>query len=138
MKKELSKKNPYWISKHRQLELEHFCRQYDEFKEILKYLISPKHVDAIIAERKKRYPNEASIVHELTMRRIKYQNYISSIEDSIEETTSDMMLRSLLFDSVITGKTYNYYSTKEWIPIPRQRFYKARRKFFYILSEKRS
>ena len=32
---ELSKKNPYYISKHRYYELKHFCRQYDEWKRAL-------------------------------------------------------------------------------------------------------
>ena len=32
MKTSLSKKNLYWVSKHRFLELYHFCLQYNEFK----------------------------------------------------------------------------------------------------------
>lgn len=31
----LSKKNPYYISKHRRLELVHFCLQYPEWCEYL-------------------------------------------------------------------------------------------------------
>lgn len=35
MKTSISKKNPYWVSKHRFLELYHFCLQYGEFKKEL-------------------------------------------------------------------------------------------------------
>ena len=31
MKSTVSKKNKYWISRHRYLELVHFCAQYDEW-----------------------------------------------------------------------------------------------------------
>ena len=31
---ELSKSNPYYISKHRYYELKHFCLQYYEWKEL--------------------------------------------------------------------------------------------------------
>ena len=29
----VSKKNPYYISKHRMLELKHFCMQYEEWRQ---------------------------------------------------------------------------------------------------------
>ena len=29
---EISKKNPYWIPKHRYFELKHFCLQYPDWK----------------------------------------------------------------------------------------------------------
>lgn len=32
MKSELSKRNPYWIEKHRYYELRHFCLQYPIWK----------------------------------------------------------------------------------------------------------
>lgn len=35
---EISKRNKYWISKHRYYELRHFCLQYPEWKEELKDL----------------------------------------------------------------------------------------------------
>ena len=35
---EVSRKNRYWISKHRHYELKHFCLQYSEWKKTYTYL----------------------------------------------------------------------------------------------------
>ena len=32
VRSEISKKNPYWIPKHRYFELKHFCLQYPDWK----------------------------------------------------------------------------------------------------------
>ena len=44
IRSELSKKNEYWIEKHRYYELKHFCMQYPIWKKLIDYIDSMGHV----------------------------------------------------------------------------------------------
>ena len=40
IRSEISKKNEYWIEKHRYYELKHFCMQYPIWKKLIDYIDS--------------------------------------------------------------------------------------------------
>lgn len=51
LRAELSRKNRYWISKHRYYELKHFCLQYPEWKKFhLEYAKQIKLIERIAVE----------------------------------------------------------------------------------------
>ena len=127
---ELSKRNKYWISKHRYYELKHFCLQYKEWKDTYKELsdscISPSLQDKLGAiEWSDRTSN---VVFE--------RDYYRSKMDLIERTAylADKDIGWYILKAVTEGKSYTYLSTVLDIPCSRGMYYDRYRKFFWLLS----
>ncbi len=121
----LSSKNPYRISRHRFLELRHFCLQYKDFKK--RYLVVEKTIALRSSEDEFSDPtgDTASYLAELS-------NAMKLIETASKE--ADPYLAPFIFRSVTEGISFDEMAAKELIYCGRNMFYDRYRKFFYILD----
>lgn len=123
----ISKKNRYYISRHRFYELKHFCLQYPEWqKERLSYL-RPESRSVITTSKLLSDPTpEQAIALESVTAKIKL------VDDAIALT--DPELSSWLAKAVCYGVTFSALIGLYGIPCSRDTFYDRYRKFYYILS----
>ncbi len=128
IRSEISKKNQYYISKHRYYELKHFCLQYPEFKR--KYIdLCEKIPSGIICIKfEKSMPGD-----EILEKRHEYLEKMDMIEKCAKAT--DPVLGDYIFKAVTKGLTYSYFRMHDGIPCGRDMFYQMYRKFFYILDK---
>ena len=119
----LSKSNPYYISKHRRLELTHFCLQYPEWEEYL------KEVNFKGSEDEWSDPTS-----EEAIKRIIYKGKINLVQECCHAAGDDIYI--FLLRSVTLGYPYVQLRTKYQIPCGKDYFYDKLHKFFYILSRK--
>lgn len=128
----VSNKNPYYISKHRYYELKHFCLQYTEFQkkynELCKDIYSGT-IKVTVDDSKKYYGNEQIWIR---------QRYLDSIE-LIENTAydSDDILGEYVFLSVTQDRSYNWLRMNLNIPCGKDMFYKAVRRFYWLLDSRK-
>lgn len=131
---ELSKKNKYWIPRHRYYELKHFCLQYPEWKEQYAYLSSvttPKLTDRVL----NFIGGHSDPTEKCAERKIFYQYRIAMLEQVAVLTDKDLAKYILL--AVTYGHSYTYLKTKLDIPCSKDTYYDRYRKFFWILSDLR-
>lgn len=132
MKNEISKKNPYWIPKHRYLELKNWCMQYQTWVEEYKNwrFISSRAIQAKNIAKPIADPTAGIAFHMANI-----ENRIKLIEDTCREVAPTFYID--LFTSVTTGLSYDKLVVNNPTLPSRSEWYKAHRKFFYILSQKR-
>lgn len=130
---ETSKKNKYWISKHRYYELKHFCLQYYEYKSAYNDLSS----GYIPAGIRLNEPGKAYTDPTATMA-ILMEEYLANIK-LIEESAyeADEQLATYILKAVTQEFSFNYLKYYEEMPCSRDMFYDRYRKFFWILSKKK-
>ena len=130
----ISKKNPYWISKHRFYELKHYCLQYDEWRRTKKDLESVLIAHAnrvklrIDSEWSDPTGNLAVRIHELDAK-------MQQIEDII--MVVDTFLAKYMFVAVTKGMSYTYLKMQMNIPCSKEYYYKRYRQFWWTLSNER-
>lgn len=129
LRPELSKKNKYHISKHRYLELRHFCLQYPEWKEEYRHLLWSTGSIIIPATC-----NCTDLVSENAIQKAVLAEKIDVVEQTCYEVADD--LYSYLLKGVTEDVTYSYLRTVMGIPCCRVSYYEMYHKFFYILSQK--
>ena len=142
--KELSKKNPYYISKERRLELEHFCKQYEEWVRGLRdmnFVSGP----STELEVKPTDPNDCT--YERAVRAIKYSSKIHLVEEVLAGVVDDYTRShpSVYLDYeaiykemlmlIVVGGSYERSNLQGYIS--EYCYRELRQKFFYILSERR-
>ncbi len=128
-KTELSKKNQHYISKHRYLELKHFCLQYPEWIEEL------KEIDGIVGHGDNEIKGDRQAsdpTADAAIRRLMLQKNIDLIKRAVQETDSSLFY--WLFLAVTEERSYTYLREVKGIPCCREVFYKKYREFFYVLS----
>lgn len=123
----------YNISKHRFYELYHFCLQYREWKDMLKYKIdtvkSPSVTDMPIAKG-----GTSDKTSNLAIDRADISKKIDLVERTAFDT--DEYMAPYIIKAVTNeGITYDYLSTRMNIPCSKNTWYKIRRKFYYNLNE---
>lgn len=128
---EISKKKPYWISRHRYYELKHYCMQYHEWQYL--YLTC----DGVMAAglglpsgNPYKDPVGKSVVI-----RDRYLRDMKLVEDAAEMT--DHVIGRYIFLAVTEGRSYENLRTTLEIPCCKDVYYELYRKFFYILSQKK-
>lgn len=124
IRKQLSKKSPYYISKHRRLELEHFCLQYPEWKA---YLSSIKNHG-----RQDEWSDPTS---EEAIKRYEMTKCIELVERCCH-LVGDNIYDDLL-QSVAYGESWVQISTGRYMTITRNDFYDIYHKFWYVLSQEK-
>ena len=132
MEATLSPRNEFYISRHRTMELEHFCRQYKEWQQKLNdisFFTGPP--DVVIYDT-----NTGDPVGTLVELRERYFHNIERVITSASE--SDSVLAPYILKAVTEGMSYDQLRASNDVPCNQKEFYKLRRKFFYILSLKRS
>lgn len=128
-KTELSKKNQFYISKHRYLELKHFCLQYPEWVEELREIdgMVGRGEGEIKGDRQASDPTAYA-----AMRRMILQKNIDLVRRAVQETDSSLFY--WLFLAVTEERSYTYLREVKGIPCCREVFYKKYREFFYVMS----
>ena len=124
-----SKKNPYYISKHRYLELKHFCLQYPEWKQRYRELEdSLSRAGSLI----KPSDNQSDYVSDIAAEMAELKRKIELVESVAVNT--DKELSSYILEAVTKACTYEYFQTRYNIPCCRDTFYIRYRKYFWMLN----
>ena len=109
---ELSKRNPFWLDRHRYYELKHFCLQYPLWK---KELSNP--------------------TFEKAEARLYFSNRIAMVEQAAFD--ADPVLMEYILRAVVGGYGYESLRTKYDIPCSKDTYYDLYRRFFWLLSHSR-
>lgn len=132
IKSELSKKNKYWIPKHRYYELKHFCLQYPEWRNLYFSLGDGSSVDLA----KPRGSNESiewrDPVYDAVVSRRYYKKCMYAVEQASKMPEDE--LSKFLMTAVTEGLSYTSMRMVHSIPCGREMFYKRYRRFFWILD----
>jgi hypothetical protein len=132
IKTEISKKNPYWISKHRYLQLVHYCLQYSEWKDQLNSFTA---ISAVNMDGMPRGTGTGRSLENTALMMAALSAKIERVESAARE--ADPVLAPYLIRAVTrTGVGYDYLRQVMRIPCGRRQYYNLRRKFFWILSGK--
>lgn len=123
----------YDISKHRFLELYHFCMQYSEWKDELKY--KKDTVRSIEVTDMPTSHGNGDATANLAVRRAELQRKCELIEQTAIEADPD------IYQYIIKGvtteyATYKYLKENAGIPCGKDMYYNRRRKFYWLLSNK--
>lgn len=132
LKNELSNKSKWKISKHRYLELVHYCLQYSEWRKELGKIDILRASSMSQSRADKEWIDQTS---EIVIRRAELINRIEQIERITREADPD--LASYIFISVTKGTTYPQLSAFMYVPCSRDTFYDRRRKFYWLLNKVR-
>ena len=131
---EVSRKNEYWIDKHRHYELKHFCLQYPMWKKEYITLGVPS-VSSMMAEKISSDGTPGDPTMRYAMRRVYFAERIDLIEKIAKET--DKYLYEYILRAVTEGLSYTYLKAKLKIPCGRDMYYDRYRRFFWLLSNAR-
>lgn len=133
---ELSKKNKYWIERHRYYELKHFCMQYPIWKKMLTRLIMESVVKTTenqeICVRK---GDIADPTAKAAMKRQYYSERIAMLDKVAKETDED--LGKYVLKGITEGISYDILKVREGIPCCKEVYYDLYRRFLWLLDKER-
>lgn len=131
---EVSKKNKYWIDKHRHYELKHFCLQYPEWKRAYSEF-SDLSMPLSMIER----VSTSNIPGDPTAKRAIMKAYYLDKIELIEKIArdADEYLYEYIIKAVTENLSYTYLKTRLEMPCGKDMYYDRYRKFFWLLSEAR-
>ena len=109
---EVSKKNKYWIDKHRHYELKHFCLQYPYWKDSIIDIYNSRHLSNIERTASSNLPGDPT--GSLAIKKVSYEDRIKLIERVAMKT--DGLLYSYILKAVTEGYSYTYLKTRLKIP----------------------
>lgn len=127
---ELSKENPYYISRHRYYELRHYCCQYPEWKKRLASLSYFPQVSTTPGSTAKEWQDRTS---EIAYEQSKWSKHIRLVENAAKET--DRELWEHILRCVTMGGSYDTLNAKDPLPFSREKYYELFRRFLYILDK---
>lgn len=134
LRPEVSKKNKYWIDKHRHYELKHFCLQYPLWKRAYAdFDISDIRISSIERSPTSNLPGDPTAVRALV--RAHYLERINLVEQTAVET--DQFLHNYILKGVTEGLSYTYLKTSMGMPCSKDTYYDRYRKFFWLLNRVR-
>lgn len=128
---ELSKKNPYWVDKHRYYELKHFCLQYPVWKRIYMEL------DGLRSSVTDVTPSKNNSTSDPTARSVESRLYYLQKMETVEQAAikSDPELATYILRAVTEELSYDYLKSRLEIPCGRDTYYDRYRRFFWLLSK---
>ena len=131
---ELSKRNPFWLGRHRYYELKHFCLQYPLWKKELSILDGfGSKSKSIIATR--LLTDISDPTFEKAEARLYFSNRIAMVEQAAFD--ADPGLMEYILRAVVGGYGYESLRTKYDIPCSKDTYYDLYRRFFWLLSHSR-
>lgn len=132
VRSELSERNQYRLSKHRYLELKHFCMQYDEWKEALRLLtpLRSSFKEELIDDKRIADPTS-----ELACWALYLRERIELLERIAAECLGHFGI--YLLDAIVHEWTYETARARYSIPYCRDTWYTAYRRFFWLLDKER-
>lgn len=131
---ETSKKNKYWIDKHRHYELKHFCLQYPYWKQAY----AECEDISLPSAAGERIPS-SNIPGDPTAKRAIRKAYYAERMDLIEKIAmeADRALCEYILKAVTEELSYTYLKSKLKIPCGKDMYYDRYRRFFWLLNQAR-
>ena len=130
----ISKKNKYWISKHRFYEIEHHCLQYKEWKDEY-FALSTQGVSGVDYDGMPHGTNVGNPTETVGMRMAVLKGKIDTVEKTAEE--ADPELAKYILKAVTNeGISFNYLKMVMGIPCEKDMYYNRRRKFYWLMSQR--
>lgn len=123
----------YEISKHRFYELYHYCLQYKEWKDALRY--STDTVKGVIVSDMPHGSGTGDPTSNLAIKRAILSDRCKVIEDTAKEADAELW-EYLLKGVTDENASYTYLRQVMNIPCGKNYYYEKRRKFYYLLSKK--
>lgn len=140
----ISKKNKYWISKHRFYEIEHHCLQYKEWEDEYKTL-KKQGVKGVEYDGMPHGTNVGNPTQNVGMRMAELSSKMDLVKDTVAECDQEVMAKEgkdksiynhLLVAVTNEGISYNYLNMVMNIKVGEKVYYAARRKFYWLMSQK--
>lgn len=131
---ELSKKNPYWIEKHRYYELKHFCLQYPIWKQAYNSLGGLYGRVSDFAFSSNKY-NASSPTERIAIARGFYSDRMDMVEKTAKE--ADCTLSEYIVIGVTENMSYDSLRVNYDIPCCKDVYYDRYRRFFWLLNKAR-
>lgn len=129
---EISKRNKYWLSKHRFYEISHHCLQYQEWKDEYKVL-SKGSLRSTILDGMPRGTGNGDSTASAAFRLVELRRKIDTVERIAKE--ADPVIWKFILKAVTTeGVTFNYLQNVMGIPCGKDLFYDRRRKFYWLMN----
>ena len=131
---ELSRKNQYWLDRHRYYELKHFCLQYPL------WIKERAAINGLVCTRygASLYSYDSAL-SDPTLKaadaRLFYTNRIEMVERIAKET--DPVIGHYILVGVTCGASYEAMNARSQIPCGKDMYYDYYRKFFWLLSRER-
>ena len=126
-------RHKYNISKHRFQELYHFCLQYGEWKDELNYKIDT--VGSFKITGMPIHNGNVDATQNLAVRRATLEKNCKIIEESAKE--ADPAIYPYIVKAVTEELTFKYLKTVMGMPCGKDMYYDRRRKFYWILDQKK-
>lgn len=127
---EISKENPYWISKHRYYELKHFCMQYPEWTRSL--LAISEYRSGLMGVKGNQQADPTAAI---ASRRMALSRKIDILEEAAYQT--DPVIGRYILKGVISGHSYDVMKARIEIPCCKDVYYHLYRRFFWLLDRAR-
>lgn len=132
---DISRKNIYWIDKHRYYELKHFCLQYPVWKNELNDIYNSVRITSTFKETvSDSLPKDR--VSNIVLTKIDYEEKINIIEKISNKADKD--LSYYILKAVTEGLSYTYLKARLEIPCSRGLYYDRYRRFFWLLNKERN
>ena len=130
----ISKKNKYWIEKHRYYELKHFCLQYPIWIDAYNSL------DGLSKKPDFRLSSKTNSVSNPTSKCVESMEYYREKIDMLKEAANrtDEVLACYILEGVTKGISYDMLQLRHSIPCSKSMYYELYRKFFWILNKLRN
>jgi len=133
-RRDLNLKDEFGISQRRYRELYYFCQQYHEWHDELKF--NTDSVKSPIITDMPHGGEMSDSTCNLAMRRVELSNRCKLVEQTAIE--ADVEIYQYILKNVANdGVGYTYLRHVMGIPCGKDKFYNARRKFFYLLDKKK-
>lgn len=131
---EISKRNKYWIDRHRYYELKHFCLQYKLWSDVYLSLdgaakVIPECIPTSVTNAYSDPTAKAAAAREYLAERIALVDKAAKL--------ADPELGYYVFRAVTEEGSYESIDARYSIPCCRDTFYDRYRKFFWILDKLR-
>lgn len=131
---ELSKRNKFWIEKHRYYELKHFCLQYPNWKKLYDSLdgMSKRTLRQVSISGSGNIDDPTAKCAEKREYCMKRMAMIEGISRATDETLADYIIKG-----VTEGLSYDVLKVQMNIPCSKDVYYEAYREFFWLLDQVR-
>jgi hypothetical protein len=132
---EVSKRNVYWIERHRYYELKHFCLQYPIWKKAYIALdgLNQRPLDLAVI-------GKTSNISDPVGKCVEARSYYFERMDMVEKAAlaTDSVLASFILKGVTENISYDNLKSKLDIPCCRDTYYDLYHQFFWYLSKARN
>lgn len=130
---ELSKNNPYYISKERYYELKHFCLQYHEWKKIHENIVFVS--SSTLVKPGTKFECKVSPIEHKVEVLSKYWQKMKLVEQTC--LVADPGYSYYIFKAVTEGISYDKLVARYDLGCSKDYYYNVYRKFFWLLDKKR-